>query len=195
MPPPRLTLTALCATLALHAQSIDIHIDAAKVTAHVSPALYGLMTEEINYSYDGGLYGELVRNRSFKEDLNTPVHWTLVQDHGGTGAIALDPAAPLNEAIATSLKLTVTAATGNQQVGIANDGFWGIPVKPDTRYLASFRTKAAPGFTGPLTVSITSNDGATVYATGLPPVGETRRSMHTRRLIVNNGSVGRSIAS
>ena len=28
--------------------------------------LYGLMTEEINYSYEGGLYGELVRNRTFK---------------------------------------------------------------------------------------------------------------------------------
>ena len=52
------------------AQSGDpvIHIDAAKATAHVSPKLYGLMTEEINFSFDGGLYGELVRNRSFKED-------------------------------------------------------------------------------------------------------------------------------
>ena len=32
------------------------------------PTFYGLMTEEINYSYEGGLYGELVRNRAFKAD-------------------------------------------------------------------------------------------------------------------------------
>jgi alpha-N-arabinofuranosidase len=45
---------------------------AAKLTIHadqpvskVSPTLYGLMTEEINYSYDGGLYAEMVRNRTF----------------------------------------------------------------------------------------------------------------------------------
>jgi alpha-N-arabinofuranosidase len=54
-------------------------------------------------------------------------------------------------------------------VGIANEGFWGIPVKPGTRYRASFYAKAAPGFTGPLTVSITSNDGATVQATARVP--------------------------
>jgi hypothetical protein len=31
-----------------------LNIDASKVTTHVSPTLYGLMTEEINYSYEGG---------------------------------------------------------------------------------------------------------------------------------------------
>lgn len=38
-----------------------------KSTASVSPTLYGLMTEEINYSYEGGLYAQLVRNPSFKD--------------------------------------------------------------------------------------------------------------------------------
>ncbi len=33
-------------------------IDTASPVASVSPTLYGIMTEEINYSYDGGLYGE-----------------------------------------------------------------------------------------------------------------------------------------
>src|SRR5271155_4875778 len=33
-----------------------LNLDAGKVAAHVSPTLYGLMTEEINHSYEGGLY-------------------------------------------------------------------------------------------------------------------------------------------
>jgi alpha-N-arabinofuranosidase len=144
----RFMLGALYASFALHAQTIDIQIQADRVTASVNPALYGLMTEEINYSYDGGLYAELVHNRSFKEDAKEPVHWTLVQEHGGAGSIALDPSTPLNEAIATSLKMTVTTAGSNQKVGMSNDGFWGIPVKPNTRYSASFYAKAAPGFSG-----------------------------------------------
>jgi alpha-N-arabinofuranosidase len=151
----------------LHGQStgpVVLQIQADQVSAHVSPMLYGLMTEEINYSYDGGLYAELVRNRSFKEDPKEPVHWQLVQEGGGTGTMALDPGQPFNDAIATSLKLTASQAAGKQRVGIANDGFWGIPVRPDTRYHASFYAKADGGFAGPLTVAIAGSDGATVHA-------------------------------
>jgi hypothetical protein len=43
-----------------------LQIKADQVIAQVSPVLYGLMTEEINFSYEGGIYGELVRNRTFK---------------------------------------------------------------------------------------------------------------------------------
>ena len=43
---------------------LTIHMN--KAVSKVSPTLYGLMTEEINYSYDGGLHAELVRNRTFK---------------------------------------------------------------------------------------------------------------------------------
>lgn len=41
-----------------------------QTTKEVSPMLYGLMTEEINFSYEGGLYAQLVRNPSFKDDRN-----------------------------------------------------------------------------------------------------------------------------
>src|ERR1017187_3828675 len=44
--------------------SIVVQID--KPGASISPTFYGLMTEEINYSYEGGLYGELIQNRIFK---------------------------------------------------------------------------------------------------------------------------------
>src|ERR1700738_1581643 len=56
------------------ADGVKLQIRADQITAGVNPMLYGLMTEEINYSYDGGLYGELVRNRNFKEDAKYAVH-------------------------------------------------------------------------------------------------------------------------
>src|SRR5664279_2667943 len=133
---------------------------------------YGMMTEEINFSYDGGLYGELVRNRSFKEDAKDPVHWSLVQESGAAASIALDPAEPLNAAIGTSLKRTITEAGAKQRAGIANDGFWGIPVHPGTRYRASFYAKASPEFKGPVTIELVSDEGATVHATArIPAIG------------------------
>ncbi len=156
--------TGAFAQMAAPSGPIVLHIDAAKVVAQVSPTLYGLMTEEINYSYDGGLYAELVRNRTFQDGAEEPVHWSTVQDKGGTGAIALDRGQPLNSVLPVSLRLDVTAAPAGSRVGVANDGFWGIPVRPATTYRASFYAKAATGFSGALTVSIESSDGATVYA-------------------------------
>ncbi len=160
-----LALSCLPLTLAAQpANPVRIHIQADQTASHVSPMLYGLMTEEINYSYDGGLYGELIRNRNFKEDAKDAVHWQLLEQGGGSGSLSLDSTQPLNGAISASLKITVAKASGAQRVGAANEGFWGIPVRPNTAYRASFYAKAAPGFSGPLTIQIVSNDGATVYA-------------------------------
>ena len=162
---------------------VKLQVHADQITAHMPPTFHGLMTEDINYAYEGGLYAELIRNRNFKESVpartnrqnpqqSTPAketkdlaHWSLVQERGGAGSMALDTATPLNAAVPATLKLTIEKASGNQSVGVANDGFWGIPVKPNTTYKAMFYAKAAAGFTGGLTASIVSNDGATVAAT------------------------------
>src|SRR5262245_4385575 len=142
-----------------------LEIQADRPGAKVSPLLYGLMTEEINYSYDGGLYAELVRNRTFRESAQEPRRWRLVQEGGGKGSMSLDTNQPLNSALTTSLRLEVTEVSGKQRVGIANEGFWGVPVQPRTRYRASFYARASAGFSGPLTVALVSDrSNATVYA-------------------------------
>ena len=197
---PVVFCTLLVAARGQAADAVVLQIKADQVAAHVSPMLYGLMTEEINFSYDGGLYAELVRNRSFKEDAKEPVHWQLVQEQGGAGTMALDPSQPFNDAIATSLKLTVTKAG---RVGIANEGFWGIPVKPNTRYRASFYAKAGEGFSGPIRIAMVSNDGATVHASAQVPrvtgswkkyeavltTGAAKPSAESR-LVISTGSAG-----
>ena len=134
------------------------------------------MTEEINHSYDGGLYAELVRNRAFLDDAGSAAHWAAVQGDGAAAAIALDKSQPLNDTIPTSLRVEVTQASKGHAAGVANEGYWGIPVKPDTRYHASFYAKAAPGFGGPVTVSIQSNDGTTSSPPAPSPVWARRGS-------------------
>jgi alpha-N-arabinofuranosidase len=150
---------------ATQATGPTITIDTASPAGKVSPLFYGLMTEEINHAYDGGLYAELVRNRAFLDDAAAPAHWSVVQGDGAVATMALDPKAPLNAAIPTSLRLEVSQASAGHAAGIANEGYWGIPVKPNTAYRASFYAKGAAGFTGPIAVSIQSDDGRTTYAT------------------------------
>ena len=160
-----------------------LRIDAGRVTGNVSPTLYGLMTEEINFAYEGGLYAELIRNRSFKADAvvprvtpetyeagkylpvtfkpgTVPRYWSAV----GGASVVLDADNPLNEFLNVSLKLDAPAASAASPAGIANGGYWGIPVRPETTYRLSFFAKAAAGFTGPLAVGIESVDGKTRFA-------------------------------
>jgi alpha-N-arabinofuranosidase len=159
------TFSILFASVSCLAASPYFTVDATHSAGKVSPTFYGLMTEEINHSYDGGLYAELIQNRAFLDDAKSPAHWSVVKDDASAAIIALDPANPLNDNIPTSLRLTVAQAATDHPAGVANGGYWGIPVHPKTQYRASLWAKVKAGFSGPLTVSIVSNDGNTVYAT------------------------------
>lgn len=160
----------------------SLSLDLSKPTASVSPRLYGLMTEEINYSYDGGLYGELIRNRIFKNNYKTPVHWSLV--NADEGSISLDHQHPINEALNVCLRLDVKNT--NKPVGIANDGYWGIPVMPNTIYHGSFFSKES-GNGGNLTVSIESNNGDLNYAT--TKVASINNQWHQYNFTLTTGNI------
>jgi hypothetical protein len=60
--------------------------------------------------------------------------------------------------VPAGLKLTISQV-GDQRIGVANDAFWGIQVKPNTAYKASFCAKASSRFAGAITVAIVGNDG------------------------------------
>jgi alpha-N-arabinofuranosidase len=190
----RIAFTAallLTAPAVLHAAAPDttasstpvLEIDFKAPTTPVSPILYGLMTEEINHSYDGGLYAELIRNRVFRDDeKNEPVHWFVTKQLGAEGGISVVSTHPLTDKLPNSLEVEIKAASAEQRFGVANDGYWGIPVKPNTTYRASFYVKGdmssknrKPGttggnpFVGPLRVSLESADGSKIYAQAQTP--------------------------
>jgi alpha-L-arabinofuranosidase len=160
------TLCLAFAIISTCAANPTLTIEAGHSVANVSPILYGLMTEEINHSYDGGLYAELIQNRAFMDNSHTPVHWSIVQGNDASATMELDPSQPLNDELTTSLRWDVRKASKRHPAGIANGGYCGIPVHPSVAYHASFYAKTAPGFKGSVTVSIQSDDGKTIYAIG-----------------------------
>lgn len=160
--PPAVAI--LAASACFGAGQPSLTIDVSKPLGQVSPRLYGLMTEEINYSYDGGLYAELIRNRAFLDDEKEIPSWAITETNGAVATMSLDRSQPLNAAIPVSLRVDVTTASPEARAGIANSGYWGIPVHPNTTYRASFFAKTAPGYTGDVTIAIQSDDGRTTYA-------------------------------
>ncbi|MEN6306887.1 MAG: alpha-L-arabinofuranosidase C-terminal domain-containing protein [Anaerohalosphaeraceae bacterium] len=97
-------------------------------------------------------------------------HWFLVTSAGAEGSAATDTSDPINTtALTTSLKLVISNVPDGDRVGVANDGYWGIPVKPNTSYQCSFYAKASDGLSGALTVAIESGNGDTIYASEKVP--------------------------
>ena len=164
---------SLCLSVAALAQDAQppatLEINLQNPVAKVSPTLYGLMTEEINYSYDGGLYAELVRNRAFHPGWNEPVHWFLMQYGNSRAEMQMDPSTGPSPNLQLSLKLTVAQADTNNQAGVENEGYWGIPTRPNTTYQGSFFAKADSESVGPVTVSIVSDDTGKALATATSP--------------------------
>jgi len=126
----------------------------------VSPRLYGLMTEEINFSYDGGLYGELIRNRNFRDSSKTVAFWSPIQGPEGKCSIYLDKKEPVNSALPVSMRLDIEKE--GTRTAAANEGYWGIPIRPSSTYQGSLYAKSST--VTPLIISLESLDGKTVYA-------------------------------
>src|SRR5271163_1415744 len=149
-----------------------LEIQTDKSIAKVSPTLYGLMTEEINYSYDGGLYAELVNGRAIGNRWGSLEHWVAVTHGNAQASIAVDSKNGPSTALPNSLKLTVKQAGPAEAAGVQNDGFWGIPVRPDTTYQASFYAKTDNPGIGPVKISIVNNEsGEAVASTTIPSIG------------------------
>jgi alpha-L-arabinofuranosidase len=145
----------------LRGATASITVEADKLGHAISPTLYGIFFEDINCSADGGLYAELVRNRSF-EDAATAEHWSVVSSGLAQVVIEEDSSLPISPKNPHSLQLRVIKP-GSGRAGVANEGYWGIPVVQGEAYELSLFARAEDGFKGPLVCTIESNDGV-VYA-------------------------------
>lgn len=161
---------AICACAmgrALGGTPATLDVDVNKPGVAIPATFYGLMTEEINHAYDGGLFAELIQNRTFQDPpprtrggaapaRNLPFHWSQV----GDGTAVIDRTDPVNSALPINLRLNLSG----KMAGVANDGYWGIPIRPDTTYTASFFAKGGGGFAGPVTAVLVLDEGDVTVA-------------------------------
>jgi alpha-N-arabinofuranosidase len=166
---PVLAALLFTAALASAQQPAVVSIDAQKPIASVSPTLYGLMTEEINHSYDGGLYPELIRNRAFMDNSYGPHGWVLVEQGNAQAAMEIDKSTGPSQAIPRSLKISIQKADAQNQAGAANTGYWGMAVRGNESYQCSFYAKAGDNFSGPVTARLVNDRTGAVLAQASVP--------------------------
>jgi alpha-N-arabinofuranosidase len=175
-------------------QPATLTIDTAKSVAAVSPSLYGLMTEEINYSYDGGLYAELVNNRTFQTNRGPgTADWTILENGNARATMAIDKTTGPSEALPLSLKLTVDTAAPKSEAGIVNSGYWGIPARPSEQFHGSFYAKTDNASIGAVTIRVINNDTGAIAATATIPALST--DWHRYEYTLKTGAITASAAN
>ena len=131
-----LTTMALAVGMTLQAQTHEFVIQTKKVGAEIQPTMYGLFFEDINYAADGGLYAELVKNRSFE----FPQH---LMGWKSFGKVTVKDDGPF-ERNPHYVRLAY-AGHPHKQTGLDNEGFFGIGVSRDAEYRFSVWARIPDG--------------------------------------------------
>lgn len=150
----------------------------------VSPTLYGVFFEEIGHAGEGGIYAELIQDRSFDAlavaskffdsditrlpiDLNARTNWDIIMAWNalpGTQT-ALSKAQPMSLKNMASLEVSPIDVEGSSMpVGIVNTGFWGIHLSKDNAYQYLVYARTMEPQTQPITISLMREDLNVTYA-------------------------------
>ena len=138
---------ALSASMSAQAQHV-MDVNTKKIGAPVQSTMYGLFFEDINYAADGGLYGELVMNRSF-EFPNAFAGWDI------SGKVTLKSDGPFDKN--PHYVSLAPSGHGDKHTMIENSGFFGIGVTGGEEYRFSVWARVADGGSAKLWIDLVDN--------------------------------------
>ena len=142
------TLLLLTASLTAGAQTHVFDVNTKKLGAPVQPTMYGIFFEDINYAADGGLYAELIKNRSF-EFPNAFTGWDI------SGKVSLMNDGPF-ERNPHYVRLAPSGHSDKHTM-IENHGFFGIGVKGGEEYRFSVWARVPDGGKAKLWIDLVDN--------------------------------------
>jgi alpha-L-arabinofuranosidase len=136
----------------------------AQQKKQISSDLIGVFFEDINYAADGGLYAELIQNRSFeynpaeRKGWNSFTAWEYITEGYGYGNISVETSSPVHPNNPHYIVINVEE-TGQNGIGLKNQGFDGIPVKAGEKYQFSVFLKQLEGISIPINVKLIGKKG------------------------------------
>jgi alpha-N-arabinofuranosidase len=147
-------------------------IDADKIKAHIQPTMYGIFFEDINMAGDGGVYAELVKNRSF--EFSAPLMgWKEVKEQGVNGSILILNRGAENPNNPRFIQVNSKSAAG---YGLINEGFHGMGIKKDNRYNFSVLVKLPETAGVSLQIELVNKTGEIIgHTTVLPSSKEWKK--------------------
>lgn len=149
-------ITIFC-TQNIDAQSKqDIVISVNKPIAEVQPTMWGIFFEDINFGADGGIYAELIKNRSFEFSMPL-MGWTVTQNKFNEGSVLVLNRQGLNTSNPRFVRITKNSI--DDSLSLTNEGFRGMGIKKGLRYDFSMLCRQqTPGLKLHLQLLNASND-------------------------------------
>ncbi len=175
----------LAAAITANAQPAKISVDVAQPGHKIPETLWGIFFEDINMSTDGGIYPELVRNRSF-EDADKPENWKFTSTGSGQSEAAISTAdvhgqpVPLNPFNRKSLRIKAGGA-----FTLENDGYWGMNFVAGDSYTLKLAARGEK-FDGQLTATLLSSTGEVLASGDISDIGNGWH-YHTLNLTAKGG--------
>jgi alpha-L-arabinofuranosidase len=163
-----LSIVAICATYAQTIQTLRVETD--KTVAEIQPTMWGVFFEDINFGADGGIYAEMVKNRSF-EFLQPLMGWKENQSDRFSLQSNSGKAMILNRGDNVSnprfARLGIIADKG---YGMANEGFRGMGIKKGNTYTFSLLARQQEGKTT-IRVELVDSKGSVAGSAVVNPEG------------------------
>jgi len=159
-------LTGILASVQVNAQptkSIVVKVD--QPTAAIQPTMWGIFFEDINLAADGGLYAEMVKNRSF-EFYKPMMGWKILKQDTTSGVLIVNQ----SETNAVNPRYAqITVGAGEASFGLSNEGFRGMGVKKDVTYHFSLLARQMEGSTLKMRIELMISTGKVIGKANLIP--------------------------
>lgn len=165
--------TLPCAAAAAEPDA-TLTVDVGAKGIPVAPTLHGLFFEDINYGADGGLYAELVQNRSFEH--GEPLYAWREIGEGSMGQCAIAREAPLHPNNPQFLRLH-RGPDANGEFGIVNQGFDGVPLEAAETYRCSFYGRLSSGDAANVVIQLRDGSGKVLVSHEFTDLGPTWKKL------------------
>ena len=149
--------------LAQTAMPIVVKVDQPK--AAIQPTMWGIFFEDINMAADGGLYAELVKNRSF-EFFKPLMGWEILKPDTTTGVLIINQS-ETNPANPRYARITINQ--GEASFGLSNEGFRGMGIKKGMTYHFSLLARQMENSSLKIRAELVSSTGKVMGTAHLAP--------------------------
>ncbi|MGF6924599.1 alpha-N-arabinofuranosidase [Chitinophaga sp. W2I13] len=172
---PQRIITALSLLMGVYTtplaaqQPLNFTVKAGEIKTPVSPNMWGIFFEDINLSADGGIYAELVKNRSF--EFSTPLMgWSVPRNAVASGQIVVVNRQEDHPSNPRFARITMPATRSFE---IVNEGFRGMGIKSGEQYNFSLYARQQEGAAVKLTVTLLDDAGKEIGSTTVSPAGSS----------------------
>ncbi|MDW7695742.1 alpha-L-arabinofuranosidase C-terminal domain-containing protein [Flammeovirgaceae bacterium SG7u.111] len=149
-------------------KAMKLEVDASKPLVDIQPTMWGVFFEDINFAADGGIYAEMVKNRSFEFD-NPLMGWLQPNSDRHSMNEKSGMATIVKEGLEVKKHFARVEIKNAKGYKLINEGFRGMGIKKDAKYLLTLNARKVAGDITKITFQFVDEAGKVLGGTEVKP--------------------------